>query len=247
MTLPPLSPPQEVGGPDGYSYGAVYVSSDDRPSVGDALRTIGFSGWIAPPQDGWIVAVGDPGAGITASAGRGIVEVGAHLASSFTPILAVRVRIDRQLGVVAWQAGDEMIRYSSDPSQEPDADKEVMTEPVGEEGAEALASALERPDAAEALAELLGEELDTDSVYESERLRSVLRMLGLPEWVIAAESLPRRVPGGPSGAEFIRLRAGREGFAGWLMSRFTRRSRPAPPIITDPPRQHLSGWELGLY
>ena len=45
----------------------------------------------------------------------------------------------------------------------------------------------------------------------------------------------------------VRLRAGREGFAGWLMSRFTRRSRPAPPIIADPPRQHLSGWELGLY
>ena len=95
-------------------------------------------------------------------------------------VLAVRVRRDRQLGIVAWRAGDEVGRYCSDPSREPGADKEVLDQPFGAELAESLAELWGRADAADELTELLEEELDPDSVYESERLRTVLRLLGLP-------------------------------------------------------------------
>ena len=54
-------------------------------------------------------------------------------------VLAVRVRRDRQLGIVAWRAGEEVGRYCSDPSREPGADKEVLDQPIGAELAQSLA------------------------------------------------------------------------------------------------------------
>jgi hypothetical protein len=76
-------------------------------------------------------------------------------------------------------------------------------------------------------------------VIESERLASLLRLLGLPTWLVAAASLPHDVPTGPRAAEVTRLGAGRPGLLGWVRGRATdlvRRRRPPPPAVIDPPR-----------
>ena len=57
------------------------------------------------------------------------------------------------------------------------------------------------PEAAEELFEVLAEELDPQTVFESERLDTVLRLLDLPRWLIAAQSLPKDVPSGPRRTE----------------------------------------------
>jgi hypothetical protein len=233
----------EVGGPDGHSYGAVLVRAGGEalPAIEEQLRGIRFSGWIAPPRDGWIVVLGDPGAGIVAGQRRGVIDVAGLLAKhTDAPVFAVRVRRDRQLALVAWRRGAEIGRYSSDPSQEPAADADVLAEPVGTASGIAFAEAVDRADAAADLVELLGDELDPDSVFESERLREVLRLLGMPDWVVASGALPRDIPTGPRARELRRLRAGAAGFAGFLRHLFVRRARrrraPAP-VIADPPRR----------
>lgn len=209
------------------------------PDLVKLLGGIRFSGWIAPPQADWLVALGDPGDGVVADEHRGIIEVAGLLAERVSgPVLAVRVREDRQLALVAWRRGEEVARYCSDPSREPDADKEVLDEPVGAEYAGAFAELWDRPDAAQALSELLEEELDPDSVYESERLGRTLRLLGLPAWIVAAGALPRAMPRGPSVAELTRLRAGLTGVAGRsrdAILRPVRRRQIPPPVIDDPP------------
>ncbi len=100
-------------------------------------------------------------------------------------------------------------------------------------------SASARPQTAGELAELLAEQLDPDSVIESERLGAVLRLLRLPTWLVAASALPRDVPTGPRAADMTRLGAGVPGLAGWVCGRavnLLRRRRRPPPAITDPPR-----------
>jgi hypothetical protein len=250
----PMPPPgSEVGGPDGHSYGAALIPADETtpPLVMDVLRGIRFTGWIAPLHDGWIVVLGQPGDAVVANDRRGIIEVGALLATRIPDaVLAVRVRQDRQLGLVAWSAGEERVRYCSDPSREPDADKDVLAQPVGVEGADVLADLWNRPDSAEDLSELLEEELDPDSVYESERLGRVLRLLGLPAWIVGAGSLPRRMPTGPKVSELVHLRAGAPGLAGrWrgVLTKPVRRRQAAPPVIVDPPTGHGGGFEEWMF
>jgi hypothetical protein len=153
-------------------------------------------------------------------------------------VFVARVLLDRQLVIVGWQGDEEVGRYSSDPSKEPKADEEVLDEPVGAFAAYPFATIADREEVGEELAELLEEELDSDSVYESERLRQVLRLLGLPDWIVAAAALPKNVPTGPPTAELVRLRAGRSAFAGWVRNiavRRYRRRRTPPPAIADPP------------
>ncbi len=237
----------------GDSYGAALVRGDRQslPGVVGLLRTLRFSGWIAPPADGWIVVLGDPGDGVVAAGRRGIVEVAALLAGgSASPVVAVRVKRDRQLGLVAWRGAEEVGRYSSDPSREPGADEEILSEPYGAEHAEGFAQLLDRPDAAEDLAAVLDEELDIDSVFESERLAQVLELLGLPSWLVAAGSLPRDIPTGPRAVELIRLRGGATGMAGrgrGVAIRPIRRRAAPPPIIADPPRSSGAGMDPWLF
>lgn len=250
----PVPPPaSEIGGPDGHSYGAVIVPADGTtPSiVREVLSGMRFSGWVAPARDGWIVVLGDPGDGVVADGRRGIIEVAAVLAERVTdPLLAVRVRQDRQLALVAWRAGEEVARYCSDPSREPGADKEVLSEPFGAEYAQVLAELWERQDSAEELTELLEDELDPDSVYESERLRSILRLLGMPAWIVAAGSLPRAMPTGPTPSELDHLRAGATGVAGRsrdALLRPVRKRQSPPPVIEDPPTGFGSGYEEWMF
>ncbi|MFC0682172.1 hypothetical protein ACFFGH_30445 [Lysobacter korlensis] len=253
-----MPPPQSVSHDDapgeaGESYGAALVRGDHAalPAVIDSLRTIRFSGWIAPPAEGWIVVLGDPGDGVVAAGKRGIVEVAALLAeSSGSPGVAVRVRRDRQLAIVAWRGAEEIGRYCSDPSREPGADGDILSEPYGAERAEGFAELLDRPDAAEDLAAVLEEELDIESIFESERLAQVLGLLGLPRWLVAAGALPHDIPTGPRAVDLIRLRGGAVGMAGRArgvaIHRMRRRADP-PPILADPPRSHGAGIDPWLF
>jgi hypothetical protein len=248
MALPPPSPSTESE-PEGETYGAVILPSGAlKPdALLEALRDIRFSGWIAPSRDGWMVLLGDPGDGVVADDKRGVIEAAAELARrTSSPVIAVRVRRDRQLAIVAWRAGEELGRYCSDPSREPGADKEVLDQPVGADLGASLADIRNRADAADELVELLDEELDPDSVYESERLRTLLRMLGLPAWIVAAGALPEDIPTGPKAADLTRLRAGATGYTGRTLGpalRAVRRRQTPPPVIADPPRSLGGGFE----
>ena len=234
MTVSP-----EPEGPAGYSYAAVIVRTDAREPVLARLRDIGFSGWVAPPADGWVAVVPESAEAAVASDRRGVVGVGEALAGTAATVVAVRVLHDRQLVLVAWADGQEVARYVSDPSREPGAPHDVLDDPVGVEGAEAVAEACGRREAGEDLAEVLDEGLDPDEEIESERLSRVLGLLGLPAWLVGAWVLPKRMPIGPSPRELTRLGAGRPGVGGWLAGRVVRsvRRRRPPPVLTDPPRR----------
>lgn len=238
------------GGPAGYTYGAVAVrlpaGEGGRPEVLAVLRALRFTGWLGPDEGGWVLAVATDGAaGVLASGGSGLLEVGARLAQDLrTAVVAVRVLRDRQLVLAAWIAGEEVGRYVSDPSVGLD-DEEVLATPLGAEHAAGLAAAVGRPEAAAELEELLVEELDPESVIESERLAEVLRLLALPRWPVAAGSLPGDVPGGPRAREFTRLGAGVPGLAGRLLGPavgLVRRRRRPPAVVADPPRAGLDPW-----
>ena len=252
MTIPPRA--QLADGPSGYTYAAVLVRLDGSPPTADdvlaGLREIRFSGWVAPPEDGWLVVVPSAGDGTAAAGRRGVVGVAEWLAERHgAPILAARVVDDRQLLLVAWADGAEIGRYLSDPSHGTDPDEEIRSEPYGAEHADGFAAACGRPGAAEELGELLAEELDPDSVIESERLGRVLRLLGMPRWPVAVASLPRDMPTGPRAREMTRLRTGVPGLWGWLRGRVVeplRKRRPPPPAVTDAPRGQGSGMDPWL-
>jgi hypothetical protein len=234
----------EERGPSGYTYAAVAVRTGNTAhgavDLVAALREVRFSGWVAPPDDGWRFAVAASGDGTVAAGRRGVVGVGEWLAQRLgAPVLAFRVADDRQLVIVAWTDGDEVGRYVSDPSHGFPASDGVLSEPLGIEHAGAFAALCGRPDSADDLAETLAEDLDPDSVIESERLSTVLRLLGLPHWLVAAGSLPRDPPTGPRARDLTRLGAGVPGVLGRVRGRavnVVRRRRPPPPVVTDPPR-----------
>jgi hypothetical protein len=240
----PVIPVGEVGGPQGYTYAAVVVRVDDPPRTRDdvlaALKELRFSGWVGQPEDGWLAAVLASGNGTVAAGRRGVAGVGEWLAERLgTTVVAVRVVRDRQLLVVVWADGEEVGRYLSDPSYGLGPDDDTLPEPYGVEHSAAFAAACGRLENADDLEEMLGEELDPDSVFESERLARVLQLLGLPRWLVAAPSLPHDVPTGPRRHEVTRLGAGVPGALGWVCHRavnVVRRRRPPPPAVTDAPR-----------
>jgi len=244
MTYLPGPQHWEEKEPSGYTYAAVAVrtgnTAHDAVDLVATLREVRFSGWVAPPEDGWQVAVAASGDGTVAAGRRGVVGVGEWLAQRLAgPVLAFRIADDRQLLIVAWADGDEVGRYVSDPSHGFPPSDGVLAEPLGVEHADAFADLCGRPDSADDLAETLAEDLDPDSVIESERLSAVLRLLGLPRWLVAAGSLPRDPPTGPRARDLIRLGAGVPGLLGRVRGRavnVVRRRRPPPPVVTDPPR-----------
>lgn len=239
----PMSVSPHSDRPGGFSYAAVLLSlragADLPQALLPVLGRLRFDGWVAPAEDGW-VAVVPARAGAVAAERRGVVGVAEALAAELgLTTVAVRVLDDRQLVLVAWDAGQEVLRYVSDPSREPGAAEDVLDDPYGGEAAGAVAAACGRPHAGEELEELLSEALDPDEEIESERLSRVLRLLGLPSWLVNAWRLPRALPTGPGRRELVRLRAGRTGPMGRLAgaaARLGRRWRPPPPVLLDPPR-----------
>jgi hypothetical protein len=238
----PVVPVGEVGGPSGYTYAAAVIRVEEhtRDDVLTALRDVRFSGWLGQPEDGWLAAVVASGDGTVAAGRRGVVGVGEWLAERFgATVVVLRVVRDRQLLVVAWADGEEVGRYLSDPSYGLGPGDDTLPDAYGVEHAPAFAAACGHPENAEDLEELLGEELDPDSVFESERLAGVLRLLGLQRWLVAAPSLPHDVPTGPRRSDVTRLGAGVPGALGWLSGRavnVVRKRRPPPPAVTDAPR-----------
>jgi hypothetical protein len=236
----PLPPP--IGEPVGHTYGGVFVRGDALA----ALREVRFTGWVAPPEGGWQVAVAAAGAGAVAAGRRGVVGLGGWLAGRLgVPVLAVRVVDDRQLLLAGWDPA-EVGTYVSDPSYGRDDD--TLPDPLGARHAAGYAALAGRPAVAEELRALLAEELDPDSVIESERLVGVLRLLGLPEWVVAAPSLPGDVPTGPRAADLTRLGAGTPGLPGRLRGRAARvrrrRRRPPDPVPAAPQAPDIDPWLL---
>lgn len=241
--MPVANVSSEPEGPSGYSYAAVLVRVTDDPDAAERARTtlrdLRFSGWVAHPDAGWLAAVAD-GVGTVATGRRDVVGVGEALAeASGAATLALRVLQDRQLVVVAWDAGGEVLRYVSDPSREPHAGPAVLDDPVGVEAAEALAEVCGHPESGDELSELLAQPLDHEEQIESERLGALLRLLGLPSWLVMAWRLPRPMASGPARGDLLRLHAGRPGPLGWAGARVTavgRRRRRPRAVLADLPR-----------
>src|SRR6266508_6944517 len=154
MTFPVDSGGGDRTGPPGYTYAGVVVRLDGAPSgractredVLAALREIRFSGWLAQPEGGWLVAVAASGDATVAAGRRGVVGVGEWLADRLAAtVLAIRVMTDRQLLVALWVDREEVGRYVSDPSYGLDADDDTLSNPLGVEHAAAFAAACGRP------------------------------------------------------------------------------------------------------
>jgi hypothetical protein len=244
----------EAEGPAGYTYSAVLMRVSERADIGDellaTLRHIRFSGWVAPPEAG-CVAVVPVGAGTVAAGSRGVVGVGEALAARLAiATLAVRVIEDRQLVLVAWAAGQEVARYVSDPSREPGAEETVLPDPFGTEVAGAVATSCGKAEVGDVLHAMLAEALDPDEEIESERLGGMLRLLGLPSWVVSAWRLPRDLPNGPARRDLVRLGAGRTGAVGCIAgraARIPRRWRPPPPVLADPPHGNPGMYDPAMW
>ena len=208
---------EQVAGPEGLTYAVLLVRAL-RADVLALLARERFSGWVGPDEDGWVTAVPERPRGHVAARRRRVGDLAPVVAASLgTAAVAVLVHRDRLLRLWASDGGTPVTDYVSDAHlAHPDDDEAYGTE--GLEGARGLAALAGHPEAGDELTDLLGEELG-ESESESERLMAVCRLLGWPTWLVAVDSLPRRVPGGPEADAFTRLRAGRTGPAGLLAAR----------------------------
>lgn len=211
-----------VDRPEGLTY-AVLLTRADRDALVAALTAERFSGWVGPVEDGWVVAVPETPLGHVAARRQHVEDLTVTLAAALAaPVVTVLVTRDELMELWAWDGEREVAAYLSDPAKaDPEDETAMWSGPRGVHAAPALAALCGRPDARDDLGELLGEELG-ESEQESERLMAVARLLGWPEWLVAVDSLPRRVPGGPDASAFLRLRVGRTGPAGVLAARAAR-------------------------
>lgn len=218
--------------PEGHRYTGLLVDIGEAGRAGllAALGRARFSGWVGPAQGRWVVAVADNPGGSVAGSRTGVSELTRRVATGLrTLALGVEVDDERVLRLT-WASPDVDGSYDSNPGlgHEDDED-DLPPDPVGVDLLTGLAEAAGRPEAAEDLTELLGDQIDRDSTFESERLRAVLRLLDAPTWLVASSSLPRDVPSGPRRSEITRLGAGRPGPAGRLRGLAVRRVRRHRP------------------
>jgi hypothetical protein len=202
-----------IGGPTGFTYTAIFLAGS-REQILDALVAVRYSGWVGPQEEGWVVAVPGRPHGAVAGAKMTAAGVAQHVSrTTGAGAVAATVDDDKLLTLWAYNAGEDAGEYVSDPQVARPGDDEAGFEPEGSENASFIAAACGVPESTEALEEILAEELG-ESTNESERLTAIVRLLGLPDWIVAASSLPKDVPGGPRAKEFTRLGAGKEGVAG---------------------------------
>ena len=214
-----------------YSYAGLVVGGD-RATITRELTALGFSGWVGPDEAGWVVLVCRRLTGAVTAKGHDITALGAHLARvTGGPVIAANIKRDRLLTFTAWCGEEQVGHYLSNPAfgADEDDDEFVDPEPEGVEYAGAIAAAFGKADEHEELAEILGEILDEEEQTESERLWAVLRLLGMPSWLVASAALPKDVLGGPAKKDVLLLFRGRPGrlarIAAWLTGRQRRRRR----------------------
>lgn len=203
---------EAIGGPSGFTYTGIFTRGS-REDVLATLTALRFSGWVGPQEADWVVAVPTRAHGAVAGDKMRPDDVARALAAAVrSASLAVTVDDDRLLRMWSFDGDADLGDYLSDPTVAFPYDDEVGPDPIGADNAPGIAAACGRPDAAEDLEDLLAEHLG-ESENESERLTAVCRLLGMPDWLVAAASLPN-VPGGPKAAEVTKLGAGKEGVAG---------------------------------
>ncbi len=208
-----LGPDGGSGGPVGSTYAGIYTLAP-REAVVTALSELRFSGYVGPQEGPWVVLVCLRVRGAVAGDKMTSADVARALsAASGGVAFTVVVVDDKMLNIEAFTSGEPVLRYYSDPTVAFPYNDALMPEPMGVEDTPALAAALGRAEIAEELEELLGEELG-ESENESERVTRVLRLIGAPAWIVAAETLPKSVSSGPGAKEFTRLGAGKEGVTG---------------------------------
>jgi hypothetical protein len=232
----PATPVGLGDGPPGLSYSGIYLAAD-RDRALQLLGELRFSGWVGPQEGDWVVAVAANPLARVAGGRRRTTDLARDVAAALeTRTLAVDVDQDERLWLAAYDDDAEVARYDSDPSEDDEPGEIVLDElgePIMAGGAfvdsESVAAGLlgmtGAADDDDALPELLDEELG-ESTSESERLMSVLRILGLPTWIVSSDSLPRDVPGGPRRGTVTKLGAGRKGVGGWFADRVRRPVRP---------------------
>ena len=221
MTLPLPGATPEPDGVAGETYGAALVASDGatRDAVVGVLRDIRFTGWIAPPDGGWIVAIGDPGDGTVAADRRGVLEVAAVLADRLgTTAFAVRCA-----GTASScsprgtdprnSAGTRATRRTSRaPTSRCSANRTAPTMPTPSRS---------RPDARRGRG-TRGRARRGARSRQRVRIRTparVLGLLGMPRWLVASASLPRDIPTGPGARRWSGSGAGEPGAMGRLRGR----------------------------
>jgi hypothetical protein len=208
-----------------YSY-AVLIARAARDALLAELTAVRFSGWVGPREGDWVVLVARRVRKAVTARGHDLEALGAHLAARLDAVVfAAHVLRDRVLRLAAWAGEEELGRYLSDPSYGAEDDDEAFPEPEGVAHAAAFAAAAGCPGAAEELEEVLGEMLDEEEQTESERLWSVLRLLGVPSWLVASAALPKVVLGGPLKEDVTLLFRGRTGPAAAAATRVTDRDR----------------------
>lgn len=216
--LPPPAPDDEQT--DGPSYGVLLVDAERQPTL-DALTAERFSGWAGPRVQRWTVCVAHDPVGAVAAGRQDLLSLGERLTELLdTVVVGLVVRRERLLLLRATAPDSPGVDYVSDATQaRPDDD--TAWGPEGAEGGSVLAELSGVPGAADEVVELLAEELG-ESENESERLMALARLLGWPDWLVAVAGLPKRVAGGPDTSEFTRLRVGRSGLGGVVISRSTQ-------------------------
>ncbi|GAB2623450.1 hypothetical protein GCM10027067_39650 [Pseudactinotalea suaedae] len=223
----------------GLSYSGVYAAAE-RDRVIAALGELRFTGYIGPQEGTWVLSIAGNPLGKVAGQKRRIHDVARDLAATLDVVtLAAEVSQDSRLRVWAFDGEDALPSYDSHPPEEDEAGGMALDDfgnPIMSGGggfvdnemvAVSLLSTFGAEDPDGTLGELLDEDLGEDT-NESERLTSVLRVLGLPTWIVSSDSLPRRVPGGPDKGEMLRLGAGKPGVQGFFADALRRPARPRP-------------------
>lgn len=224
------APPDDHGRFVGATYSAI-LCGGERDALLGLLADERFTGWVGPPEEGWCAVVPERPLGHVARRRQRARDLAEMLATGpASPVVAVGVERDKVLRLWAGTPDGAVIDYVSDISADSGDDWTLdpfgnptppAEGPSGAERAPALARTLARPEVADELRELLLEDLG-ESTSESERLGRLAALLGWPAWIVAVDSLPRQIPGGPDRQASVRLRAGRRGVPGVLLARVTR-------------------------
>ena len=247
MFAPPIVPAAQER-PEGPSCAGVFIAAG-REQVVACLASRGFSGWVGPQQERWVLAVAENPHGPVAAAKRSIEKLGAEVAAALgTVVLAARILRDEALALWLFDGADEVavVDTGDDDAATGEASGEAMLpgfaldefgdpvppadgDPLGagdgdEEPAYApLARVLGRPEAAEEVTELLVRERSEDE-SESERFTALARLTDLPTWLVSATVLPKEIWGGPARSKLTRLHLGRTGPAGAALGFLARRT-----------------------